>query len=91
MKFHRSRLSKNIIINKKKEKLPLLMTRVCEPHVKPLEEWIYGRLNRIGNSGIITFKNQTAFNGYDGRKLDLCKFFLIKKFFSTYKKYFPKV
>ena len=34
---------------------------------------IYGKNNRVGSSGIITFKNQTAFNGYDGRKVNLCK------------------
>ena len=39
-------------------------------------EWLYGKLNRIGSSGIITFKNQTAFNGYDGRKVKLSKYYI---------------
>ena len=49
---------------------------MCESNVKPLEEWLYGKLNRIGSSGIITFKNQTAFNGYDGRKVQLSKYYI---------------
>lgn len=73
MKTQRKKFNILKTIKKKKEKLPLLITGICEPSVKPLEEWIYGRLNRIGNSGVITFKNQTAYNGYDGRKLNLCK------------------
>ena len=77
MRGQRRKLNKINNIDRKKEKLPLLITRVCESNVKSLEEWIYGRLNRVGSSGIITFKNQTAFNGYDGRKLNLCKIIII--------------
>ena len=66
-----------IIIDRKREKLPLLMTKAFTSNLKPLEEWIYGKLNKKGNNGTITFKNQTAFNGYEGNKLDLCKIFLI--------------
>ena len=47
--------------------------KVYNPNSKPLEEWIYGKLNRVGSSDTITFKNQKAFNGYDGKKVDLCK------------------
>jgi hypothetical protein len=59
--------------DRNKDKFPLIINKMCESNVKPLEEWLYGKLNRIGSSGIITFKNQTAFNGYDGRKVKLCK------------------
>ena len=73
MKIQRGRINKINKIENKKDKLPLLITRLCESNVKPLEEWIYGKLNRIGSSGIITFKNQTAFNGYNGNRVNLCK------------------
>ena len=66
-----------INIDRKREKLPLLMTKAFTSNLKPLEEWIYGKLNKKGNNGTITFKNQTAFNGYEGNKLDLCKTFFI--------------
>jgi len=61
---------------KNKDKLPLIIKKMCESNVKSLEEWLYGKLNRIGSSGIITFKNQTAFNGYDGRKVKLSKYYI---------------
>ena len=66
-------INKIKIVEKKKDKLPKLISRMCESSTKPLEEWIYGKLNRVGSSGIITFKNQIAFNGYEGSKLNLCK------------------
>ena len=73
MKAHRGKMNNIKNMDRKKDKLPLLITRLCESNTKPLEEWIYGKLNRKGSSGVITFKNQTAFKGYDGKKMDLCK------------------
>ena len=53
--------------------MQLSMSQSKEKNLKPVEEWIYGSLNITGNNRIINFKNQKAFNGYDGRKVDLCK------------------
>ena len=72
MKNGKKNINKNNFV-KKQEKLPLILKRVYNPNSKPLEEWIYGKLNKVGSSDTITFKNQKAFNGYDGRKVDLCK------------------
>ena len=84
MRAQRRKINQIKIIDKKKDELPLLITRIYEPNTKPLEEWIYGKLNRVGSSGIITFKNQTAFNGYDGRKINLCKKYYLIYIFSSY-------
>lgn len=84
MRAQRRKINQIKIIDKKKDELPLLITRIYEPNTKPLEEWIYGKLNRVGSSGIITFKNQTAFNGYDGRKVNLCKKCYLIYIFSSY-------
>lgn len=73
MKNGKKNINKKSNFVKKQEKLPLILKRVYYPNSKPLEEWIYGKLNKVGSSDIITFKNQKAFNGYDGRKVDLCK------------------
>ena len=73
MKNGKRNVNKKNILGKKQEKLPLILRKVYNPNSKPLEEWIYGKLNRVGSSDIITFKNQKAFNGYDGKKVDLCK------------------
>ena len=73
MKHGKRNVNKKNILGKKQEKLPLILRKVYNPNSKPLEEWIYGKLNRVGSSDTITFKNQKAFNGYDGKKVDLCK------------------
>ena len=73
MKNGKKNINKKNNFVKKQEKLPLILKRVYNPNSKPLEEWIYGKLNKVGSSDTITFKNQKAFNGYDGRKVDLCK------------------
>ena len=73
MKVQKRKIYKIRNIKRKNENLPVLFNQVCGTKVKPLEEWIYGKLNRVGSSGIINFKNQTAFRGYDGRNIHLCK------------------
>ena len=73
MKYGKRNINKKNNLGKKQEKLPLILKKVYNPNSKPLEEWIYGKLNKVGNSDTITFKTQKAFNGYDGKKVDLCK------------------
>ena len=84
MKVKRKKIYRIKNLDGKKPKLPLLFNPSCGDIEKPLEEWIYGKLNRVGSSGIITFKNQTAFNGYDGRKVNLCKKYYLIYIFSSY-------
>lgn len=49
------------------------MNQKEDKNLKPVEEWIYGTLNIIGSKSTINFKNQKAFNGYQKKKIDLCK------------------
>jgi len=90
MKNGKKNINKNNFV-KKQEKLPLILKRVYNPNSKPLEEWIYGKLNKVGSSDTITFKNQKAFNGYDGRKVDLCKLIFLCDICSIYKKFIAKI
>lgn len=73
MKYGKRNMNRYNNKGKNQEKLPLILKKVYNPNSKPLEEWIYGKLNKVGYSDLITFKNQKAFNGYDGRKVNLCK------------------
>jgi hypothetical protein len=73
MKFGKKNILMKNLFEHKQTKLPLILKKVYNPNEKSLEEWIYGKLNKVGYSDSITFKNQKAFNGYDGRKVNLCK------------------
>ncbi len=63
--FDRNQSLNNLSISKNEDK-----------NVKPVEEWIYGTLNKVSSNRIINFKNQKAFNGYRKKRVDLYKFYL---------------
>jgi hypothetical protein len=48
-----------------------------EKNMKPVEEWIYGTLNKVSSTRNINFKNQKAFNGYQKKRIDLYKFYFL--------------
>ena len=48
-----------------------------EKNLKPVEEWIYGTLNKVSSTRNINFKNQKAFNGYQKKRIDLYKFYFL--------------
>ena len=60
--------------------MELSITRNEEKNIKPVEEWIYGSLNISGNTLIMNFKNQKAFNGYQKNRIDLYKLFFFNIF-----------
>lgn len=60
--------------------MELSMTKIKEKNIKPVEEWIYGSLNISGNTLIMNFKNQKAFNGYQKNRIDLYKSFFFNIF-----------
>ena len=64
--FDRNQSLNNLSISKNEDK-----------NVKPVEEWIYGTLNKVSSNRIINFKNQKAFNGYRKKRVDLYKFYLL--------------
>ena len=57
--------------------MKLSLNQNKEKHLKPFKEWIYGSLNFIGDNSIMTFKNQKAFNGYQKKRIDLCRYILL--------------
>ena len=73
MKVKRKKIYRIKNLDGKKQKLPLLFNPSCGDIEKPLEEWIYGKMNRVGSTGVINFRNQKAFRGYEGRNVNLCK------------------
>ena len=64
--------------------ITLSLNQNKEKHLKPVEEWIYGSLNFIGNNSIMNFKNQKAFNGYQKKRIDLYKSILFFNIFILY-------
>lgn len=60
-------------LNRSSSLMTLSMYKVEDKNLKPVEEWIYGTLNRKGNNSIINFKNQKTFNGYQKNRIDLYK------------------
>lgn len=63
--------------NRHQSLLMLSIPQTKEKNLKPVEEWIYGTLNKTGNNSIINFKNQKAFNGYQKKRIDLYKSFYL--------------
>ena len=72
----RIKIKHNFKIFKRHKSLLMLSTsQTKQKNLKPVEEWIYGSLNKIANNSIINFKNQKAFNGYQKKRIDLYKSF----------------
>lgn len=67
--------------SKKKNDLPFIVNKALESNYKSFGEWVYGTLNKNRSSRNIIFKQPKAYEGYEGKKLNLCKkfIFLIKK------------
>ena len=67
--------------NRDSSLMPFSIGQIEEKNLKPAEEWIYGTFNKLGNNTIKTFKNQSAFNGYQKNRIDLYKSIILFIYF----------